>query len=78
VGMEFCEYDWGGEGFVDAAADQEMLAARLPHLLVNENSSLHKRAKKWIRMHRALLSEGGSQNGEYFDDDFDGIDNEQG
>src|ERR1022692_590613 len=23
VGMEFCEYDWAGEGFVDGVADQE-------------------------------------------------------
>jgi hypothetical protein len=38
VGMEFCEYDWAGEGFVDAVAAQEILAAKLPHVL----SSLHR------------------------------------
>ena len=76
VGMEFREFDWTGEGFVDAVAHQEILAAKLPHL-VNENSSLHKRAKEWIRMHRAFLPEEDSQNGECFDDDFDEIDNEQ-
>ena len=77
VGMEFCEYHWAGEEFVDAAADQETLAAKLPHPLVNENNSLHKRAKDWIRGHRALLPEGRRQNGKCFDDDLDEIDNEQ-
>jgi hypothetical protein len=73
VGMEFCEYDWAGEGFVDAAANQEILAAKLPHLLVNENSSLHKRAKDWIHLHRALLPKGNSQNGDCLDDELDAI-----
>jgi TPR repeat protein len=77
VGMEFCECDWTCEGFVDAAADQEILAARLPHGLVNENGSLHKRAKDWIHMHRALLPKGNSQNGDCLDDEFDAIDDEQ-
>ena len=77
VGMEFCEYDWAGEGFVDAVADQEILAAKLPDLLTNENCSLHKRARDWIRAHRAVLPEGRRENGECFDDDFDEINNEQ-
>ncbi len=77
VGMESCEYDWAGEGFLDAAGDLEILAAKLPHLLVNENSSLHKRAKDWIRMHRALLPEGNSQNGDCLDDELDDISDEQ-
>jgi hypothetical protein len=45
VGMEFCEYDWAGEGFVDAVADHEILAAKLPHPLVNENG-LYIRERK--------------------------------
>lgn len=77
VGMEFCEYDSAGEGSIDAVADHEILAAKLPHLLVNENSSLHKRAKDWIRMHRALLPKGNSQNGDCLDDELDAIDDEQ-
>jgi hypothetical protein len=79
VGMEFCEYDWAGEGLVDAVADHEILAAKLPHLLVNENSSLHTRAKDWIHMHRALLPKGSSQNGDCldaFDDEQDDADEE--
>jgi hypothetical protein len=58
VGTKFLECDWDCEGFVDAAADQEILAAKIPDQLVYENSSLHKRAKDWIRAHRALLPEG--------------------
>ena len=77
VGMEFCEYDWAGEGFVDAVADQEILAAKLPHVLVNENSSLHKRAKDWIHMHRGLLPKENSQNGDCLDDEFYALDDEQ-
>ncbi len=76
VGMEFCDYHWDGEGFVDAVADQEILAAKLPHELVNENSSLHKRAKDWIRMHRGFLPE-ELQNGDCLDDEFDALDDEQ-
>jgi len=37
--MEFCEYESAGERFIDAVADHEILAAKLPQLLVNENSS---------------------------------------
>jgi hypothetical protein len=77
VGMEFCEFDSAGEEFVDAAADQETLAAKLLHPLVNENSSLHNRAKAWVSVHRALLPEGRRENGECFDDDLVEIDNEQ-
>ena len=77
VGMEFCEYDWDCEGFVDAAADHEILAAKLPQGLVNEESSLHKRAKDWIHAHRAFLPKGNLQNGDCSDDEFDAIDDEQ-
>ena len=77
VGMEFCNYDWAGEGFVDAVADQEILAARLPHELVNENSSLHKRAKDWIYTHRGLLPKEDFQNGDCLDDEFYALDDEQ-
>jgi hypothetical protein len=77
VGMEFCEYDWACEGFVDAAADHQILAAKLPHGLVNEDSSLHKRAKDWMHKHRAFLPKGNSQNGDCLDDEFDAIDVEQ-
>lgn len=73
VGMEFCEYDWGCEGFVDAAADHQILAAKLPHGLVNEDSALHKRAKDWIYMHREFLPKESSQNGDCLDDEFDAI-----
>jgi hypothetical protein len=77
VGMEFCEYGWSCEGFVEAVADQEILAAKLPQLLVNENSSLHKRAKDWIRMHRSLLPKGHYQNCDGLDDALNAIDREQ-
>jgi hypothetical protein len=77
VGMKFCEYDWAGEGFVDAVADLEILAAKLPHETVNENSYLHKRAKDWIHMHRGLLPKENSQNGDCLDDDFYAFDDEQ-
>jgi hypothetical protein len=77
VGMEFCEYDWACEGFVDAAADHQILAAKLPHGLVNEDSSLHKRAKDWIHTHRALLPKGNYQNCDCLDDELDAIDGEQ-
>ena len=77
VGMEFCEYDWACEGFVDAAADHQILAAKLPHGLVNEDSSLYKRAKDWMHKHRAFLPKGNSQNGDCLDDEFDAIDVEQ-
>jgi len=77
VGMEFCEYDWACEGFVDAAANQEILAAKLPDALVNENSSLHKRAKDWIHMHREFLPKENPQNAYCLDDEFSTFDNEQ-
>lgn len=77
VGMEFCEYHWDCEGFVDAAADHEILAAKLPQGLVNEDSSLHKRAKDWIHAHCAFLPKGNLQNGDCSDDEFDAIDDEQ-
>jgi hypothetical protein len=77
VGMEFCEYDWACEGFVDAAADHQILAAKLPQGLVNEDSSLYKRAKDWIHMHRAFLPKGNAQNGDCLGDEFDAIDGEQ-
>jgi len=77
VGMEFCEYDWACEGFVDAAANQEILATKLPHELVNENSSLHKRAKDWIHMHREFLPQENSQNAYCLDDEFSAFDDEQ-
>lgn len=77
VGMEFCEYDWGCEGFVDAAVDHQILAAKLPHGLVIEDSSLHKRAKDWIHMHRAFLPKGNSLDGDCTDDEFDAFDDEQ-
>jgi hypothetical protein len=77
VGMEFCEYDWACEGFVDAAANQEILAAKLPDELVNENSSLHKRAKDWIHMHREFLPKENSQNAYCLDDEFSTFDDEQ-
>jgi hypothetical protein len=77
VGMEFCEYDWACEGFVDAAANQEILAAKLPDELVNEDSSLHKRAKDWIHMHREFLPKENSQNAYGLDDEFNAFDDEQ-
>jgi hypothetical protein len=77
VGMEFCEYDWAGEGFVDAVADQEILAAKLPYVLVEENSSLQKRAKDWIHKHRGLLPKENSQNGECLEDEFYALDDGQ-
>jgi hypothetical protein len=77
VGMEFCEYDLDGEEFVDAAADRETLAAKLPRPQVNENSPLHKRAAEWIRTHRARLPDWRRQNGMCFNDFSDEIDGEQ-
>jgi hypothetical protein len=71
VGMEFCEFGLDGEGFVDAADDQELLAAKLPKLLAEENSSLHKRATEWIERHRALLQESHIEEDGYLDDDWD-------
>jgi hypothetical protein len=38
AGMEFREYHGDGEGFVDAAADQETLAAKLAPFLNSEDS----------------------------------------
>ena len=77
VGMEFCKYDWACEGFVEAAADHQILAAKLPHRLVNENSSLNQRAKDWIDIHRAFLPKENFQNDDCFNDEFEDIDDEQ-
>jgi hypothetical protein len=77
VGMEFCDYDWACEGFVDASADQEVLAAQLPDQLVYENSSLHKRARDWIRAHRVLIPERLGQNVDCFDDELEELEDEE-
>ena len=62
---------------LDAAANQEILGAKLPHEMVKENSSLHKRVKNWIQMHREFLPKENSQNAYCLDDEFNAFDDEQ-
>lgn len=55
VAMEFYEDRGDGEWTVDAAADNEALADKLPHALADEDSPLHKRVEEWVRAHREFL-----------------------
>ena len=65
VGTGFLDDDCGCEGLVDAAADQERLAAKISDHRVFEDGSLHGRAKDWITAHRAGLPKGNDQDSDF-------------